>query len=249
MYPMGVASSFKIIFRRSQKPAIETNPKYKINKERPSTYRSEADSLNFTNISFPTPISQIPRIESQNNLAIYVFGYTKKDGIYILHKSKRLEEPINLLLFNKDEKNHYCWIKNFSRLTGDINKHDGQKYWCFKCMTHFLTEEKLASHKEDCQGLNVPTCKVEMPVKGENILKFKNYKNKQDAPFAIYADFESVLEKLPLTDTNTVKTQIHRPCGYSYAVVRCDGVCTSRKTYRGQDAAVNFVESLSGRRK
>ena len=41
---------------------------------RTSSYPTE-DGLNFTGIDFPTPVSQIDRLERQNpNLAINVFG-------------------------------------------------------------------------------------------------------------------------------------------------------------------------------
>ena len=41
---------------------------------RPSSYPTE-DGLDFTRIDFPTPVSQIDRLERQNlNLAINVFG-------------------------------------------------------------------------------------------------------------------------------------------------------------------------------
>ena len=33
-------------------------------------------NLNMDNVDFPTPISQIPKVEKQNNLAINVYGYT-----------------------------------------------------------------------------------------------------------------------------------------------------------------------------
>ena len=79
-----------------------------------------------------------------------------------------------------------------------------------------------------------------LPDKDRNILKFKNWKNKQDAPFVIYADFESILQKT----TDVSKPQKHIASAYSYAVVRCDGVCTSQKTYRGKDLSNDFIKSL-----
>ena len=44
------------------------------------------DNLNFKAIDTPTPISQIPKVEKQNNLAINVFGWEK--GVIIHHLSK-----------------------------------------------------------------------------------------------------------------------------------------------------------------
>ena len=42
--------------------------------QRPSKYPLQ-DGLDFTGIDAPTPISQIPQVEKQNNLAINVFGW------------------------------------------------------------------------------------------------------------------------------------------------------------------------------
>ena len=37
---------------------------------------TKCPKLNMDGIDFPTPISQIPKVEKQNNLAINVYGYT-----------------------------------------------------------------------------------------------------------------------------------------------------------------------------
>ena len=46
------------------------------NPKRPRWYHTE-DGLNFQGVDAPTPISQIPKVEKQSNLAIYVFGWNK----------------------------------------------------------------------------------------------------------------------------------------------------------------------------
>ena len=54
--------------------------------QRPAKYPRE-DGLDFTGIDAPTPISQIPKVERQNNLAINVFGWDK--GVIVHHISKQ----------------------------------------------------------------------------------------------------------------------------------------------------------------
>ena len=81
----------------------------------------EFKELNFTGVDFPTPLNKISKVEQLNNLAINVFGYSKKVGIHPLYLTKDLtRDPINLLLTTevKDGKtlSHYSWIKNFNRL-------------------------------------------------------------------------------------------------------------------------------------
>ena len=90
-------------------------------------------NLNMNNVDFPTPISQIPKVEKQNNLAINVYGYTvskkiEKTNIFPYHISNQPKEiqRINLLFISEDEsqhetKYHYCWIKNLNRLIYDQN--------------------------------------------------------------------------------------------------------------------------------
>ena len=72
--------------------------------------------LHFTGIDVPTPISQIPRVENQNNLAINVSGWEK--GVIVHHLSNQpYIQRINLLLLQSNNgKYHYIWIKNLKRL-------------------------------------------------------------------------------------------------------------------------------------
>ena len=105
------------IYSDKVKSNMETNPNYQIHAEKTWAYKKE-DGLNFTNVDFPTPVEQVPRIERQNDLAINVFGYTSNEGVFPLYVSKNNPqvEPINLLLFSDENKSHYCWIKDFSKL-------------------------------------------------------------------------------------------------------------------------------------
>ena len=78
------------------------------NPVRPSSYPTE-DGLNFTGIDFPTPVSQIDRLERQNpNLAINVFGW--ENGKVTVHRisEKGGEIPrINLMITKQGENTHY----------------------------------------------------------------------------------------------------------------------------------------------
>ena len=48
-----------------------------IHPERPSKYPTD-DGLDFTGISFPTPLNEIPKVEKQNNIAINVLNFDNK---------------------------------------------------------------------------------------------------------------------------------------------------------------------------
>ena len=69
------------------------------NPQRPSSYPTN-DGLNFEGIDFPTPVSQIDKLERQNpNLAINVFGW-EKDQV-IVHRISEQDgniSRINLMI-------------------------------------------------------------------------------------------------------------------------------------------------------
>ena len=81
----------------------------KNNPSKLSSYRKYLDTLNMEGIDFPTPISQIPKVEKQNNIAINVYGYTltkktEKLTVFPYHISNQPndKERINLLLISED---------------------------------------------------------------------------------------------------------------------------------------------------
>ena len=103
------------------------------NPERPGWYPTE-DGRNFQGIDAPTPISQIPKVEKQNNLAINVFGWDKGVTIHRLSKQPQEIPRISMLLIEKAGKFHYTWIKNINRLLYDQSKHRERKYFCERCL-------------------------------------------------------------------------------------------------------------------
>jgi hypothetical protein len=199
--------------------------------------------LNMEGIDFPTPISQISKVEKQNNLAINVYGYNR--GIVPYYISDKIQDRINLMLLHNEETDnyHYCWIKNLNRLLASQTKHRG-KHFCDRCLYGFSREDLLTKHKEDCKGINTEATRIEMPKEGSTI-KFKNYKNQMSVPFVVYADFESIIKphEVKAGDKTDIKTK-HEACGYGYKIVRYDGALMQTRIYRGEDAAEKFLKSL-----
>ena len=77
-------------------------------------------------------------------------------------------------------------------------------------------------------------------------MSFKNVLKQMKVPYVVYADFECVLEKIdgcePSQDASfTVKTEMHKPCGFSYMAVRSDGKTYGPFTHRGEDAVYLFL--------
>ena len=101
--------------------------------ERPRWYPTK-DGLNFQGIDVPTPISQTPKVEKLNNLAINVFGWDKGVTVYRLSTQPDGMPCINLLLIEKAGKFHYTWIKDLNRLLREQSKHKERKHFCERCL-------------------------------------------------------------------------------------------------------------------
>ena len=168
----------------------------------------------------------IDKFENQNkHLAVNVFGYSKE--IYPLRISKKKNtKKINLLYLTKKEntgvKTHFCWIKNLDKLLSmQVSNHKESKVFCERCLNHFPNEEKLKIHMESCEQFDF--VKTEMPKEG-SICKFKNYQRYMKVPFVVYADFESIVEKVLSVSKSTEKSftekyQHHKPCGFCFQIV------------------------------
>ena len=121
------------------------------NTERLCNYKQYEDELDFTGISFPIVLDDIPKFEKLNNLAISVYTIEEKGKqVYpILYTKRRDKEPINLLLIEGDEKFHYAWIKSYDRLLSHDPKHP--KVFCRYCCYGFQKNrnglENLRKHE------------------------------------------------------------------------------------------------------
>ena len=217
---------------------------------RPSSYPTE-DGLNFIGIDFPTSVSQIKRLESQNsNLAINVFGWENGHVVVYRISEKGGEIPrINLMLIKQGKNTHYSLVKRLTALLYDQNRHNESKHFCERCMHGYTTIDLLERHNPECKGLLKSPTKTEMLKQGENKMTFKNFYKHMKAPYAVYADFECILRKINTCKPDnkpsfTVKTEKHEPCGFSYMIARSDGQTFGPYTYRGEDAVYVFLRYL-----
>ena len=167
---------------------------------RPSKYPQQ-DGLDFTGIDAPTPISQIPRVEQQNDLSINVFGWDK--GVIVHHISKQPRDMprINLLLIEKAGKFHYTRIKDLNRLLHDQSKYNNRKHYCERCLHGYKREDLLEAHKPECRGIGQTAVRVEMPKEGKNAQAFQNHHKQLPAPYIIYADWGSHRQSRDLSST------------------------------------------------
>ena len=101
------------------------------NLQRTSKY-PVADGINYTGIDFPTPVKRIDKLEAQNrNLAINFFRW-ENDCVIVYRLSKKKENlyRINLMLIEKGEKQHYCYVRRVGALLFDQSKHREAKHFC-----------------------------------------------------------------------------------------------------------------------
>ena len=221
--------------------------------------KSKEYTLNMDGITYPVDFRGIDKFEKQNpEISITVLGYNEDEKVYPLKLSKYTgcKHDIILLLIKDGNNSHYCLVKNISALLySQINKHKEKRHFCLNCFNGFNTPESLNKHKEYCY--NNECVKINMPPTG-SFLEFKNFVHSEKAPFAIYADFESLIKPLDVCDPDpnksyTKKYQKHEPVSFCYYIKSFDeSVYTSKlrcyiKT-REQDADamdtfINWLES------
>ena len=216
----------------------------------PSSYPTN-DCLNFEGIDFPTPVSQIDKLERQNpNLAINVSGWEKEQVVVHRIIEKDGGTPrINLMITKKGDNTHYSYVKRLTALLYDQSKNSNSKHFCERCLHGYLRKELLERHKPECKGLLKTPTRTEMMKEGENKMLFTNLHKQMKVSYVVYADFECVLEKIdgcePAPDASfTVKTEKHEPCGFSYISVRSDRKLFGPFTHRGRDAVYVFLSWL-----
>ena len=214
---------------------------------RTSSYPTN-DGLDFEGIDFPTPVSQIDKLERQNpNLAINVFGWDKEQVIVHRISEKGGNIPrINLMLTKKGDNTHYSYVKRLTSLLYDQNRHNESKHFCEHCLHRYKRKDLLERHRPECKGLLKAPARTDMLKEGENKMSFTNYHKQMKVPYVVYANFECVLEKIdgcePAPDASfTVKTERHVPCGFSYIAVRSDGKLFGPFNHRGRDAVYVFL--------
>ncbi|XP_054723117.1 uncharacterized protein LOC129233064, partial [Uloborus diversus] len=216
--------------------------------ERVSHYTQHESDIKMEGVEFPVPLTKIPSIEKMNNLRINVFGCDNNEVFPLCISKREDEDCINLLLITNEETQHYCLIRDMSRLVANLSKHHPKCFICYRCLHRFSSERLLKEHHEFCKDLSPQ--RVKLPEEGKNILKFENIHFQHSLPYAIYADFESLIVPLhsatPEDATSyTEKVARHDACGYAYLVVGPDGKTTKPITvYRGPDASTHFVENL-----
>ena len=224
--------------------------------------KEQSKKYKWEGIEFPTKVKDIHIWEENNNIKVNVFGYDDDSKKILVIKmcdgceSIVLEEDqdhkfINLFLH---DDNHYCVIKNLSRLvSSQFSKHKEKVHFCLKCQNGFTTNEVLKNHQKTCLQSEAQTHVYPNP--GDST-KFRNFERLHDVPFFVCADFECFLEPVHLAEQDpgksfTNKYQKHIPSGFCYTIKCMDEDIFPTKTvlrtasHEGEDMGKLFVDSLS----
>lgn len=232
------------------------------NPNRVNSYRNPKTVLKFDNIHFPISLKDIPKFETMNKLSINVFMFEKKTLAPVILSKTNHKPRISLLILpyrDDDDDNdqdsvdlqkkrifHFALIKDLSKLVNRQMGNQSHKKWlCDRCLNHFKTNDNLNKHLQRCFSLN--ETKITLPTEKQNIIKFKSWKNKENVPFVIYADLESILEKFDDRNAtfSTRKYQKHVPFSIAF-YLKCsyDDSLSEFHQYTGEDCDKWFVEQL-----
>ena len=182
--------------------------------------------LKWEGLKFPVNLSDINKFEN-NNSSIFANVFGCENLVYPLRISKhnyKRESTVNLLLISDDTKQHYCWIKDISKLLSlPTLKHEHVGHLCFRCLNTFNSEKSyliksLASHHENCKSYEA--IQIDHPEEGLKI-SFKNHNRSMRVPFIVYTDFESFTPQLSTCQPKpekcyTKQYQKHTPSGFCY---------------------------------
>ena len=131
------------------------------------------------------------------------------------------------------------------------------KHFCMYCLQCFSSERVLANHVNNCLTINGAQA-INMPKRGENILKFNNFHKQLPVPFVIYANFEAITKKVQGckqseemkkdkdTRSYVEAYQTHEDCRYGYKVICCydDKYSKYTRIYRGENTVYKFMEKM-----
>src|SRR5271166_2546905 len=217
----------------------------------------QAEKLIWNDIKFPVSLNDIDKFERHNvGISVNVYGY--EGEVYPLRVSEVCDnvcesKNVDLLLIANDSTQHYCLIKNFSRLlsfqTGGHAMH-----YCRRCQNGFREKKSLAKHNEYCSQHDAVRPKLPEP---GTVLQFENYNRSMRVPFIVYADFESFIKPIDSCRPNpgesyTNKYQKHTPSSFCY-YVKCfdDSVYVQQPVVftaksEDDDVAQIFVDTLEG---
>ena len=134
------------------------------------------DQYDWKDIEFSPTSKDWRKFESNNKISLnilYIPHNTK--NIQVAYRSKNNlthDQQIILLMITNGEKWQYLMVKNLPGLLRGITSNHCCDFHCFNSFRSYRTKRKLELHKKICE--NHDYCKVEMPTKGNNTIKYSH---------------------------------------------------------------------------
>ena len=226
----------------------------KINKssQRISKIKPFIEQYNWKDKDFPSTSKDWKKFELNNEIALnilYVPHNTKKiENAYKSKHNLTREKQVILLMISNGGNWHYLVVKSLSGLLTGITSNHKEDFYCLNCFHSYRTKNKLEAHEKICE--NHDYCRVEMPTKDNNTIKYNQGEKSVKLPFVVYTDLECLLEKMSTCYNNpekssTTKINKHMPTGYSI-VTRCSFDKSKNKPnyYRDEDCMTKFCKDL-----
>ena len=205
--------------------------------------RDQSEKLDWSCISFPTPLHELDIFENMNKISVMVFGWDEKEVTYLRQPNTRHERNVQLFYYD----GHYSTVKNMSALMRH-KMHDNASFYCPYCTYHNQAAGAVERHKKDCRAEKRT---IEVMPKVGSVVKFENVKDVAFKPFVIYADFECRLEKVNIQKGDkTTQTQIHKSSGYClHFVSRVDPSESRTIQYTAEtdneNVAIHFIRTVT----
>ena len=192
---------------------------------------------------FPVSSRHWPKIDKQSPVSVSVYGYDKGSVFPLFLTVRRDSKPfhVDLLLC----RGHYYLIRNLSALVSPQMKLNRRKsFICPSCLSSHTSTEKLRVHLSLCRS---DCLMYKFPSASESTLCFNNFSNMVTAPFVIYCDMETYIQKKVLVQKGkTLTKQRHMPISVGAFTVCRDRVDLGSKPfiYTGTDCLDVFMQYL-----
>ena len=98
---------------------------------------------------------------------------------------------------------HYLAVRDLPALLRGIKWNYKEDFYCLNCFDSYATKNKFKNHENICK--NQDHFCVEMRKEDNKILKYNHGEKSIKVPFIIYADLESLLEKVSTCHNNPEK--------------------------------------------
>ena len=229
----------------------------KNNPNRICSYIKHENSLNFGDLEFPIGIKDISKFEHLNpSISVNVLYRDSETGdfsIEYLSLELNRQHHVNLLLLDSDDddKRHYVWISDMSRLVAGRTKHVGKTHVCNSCLQPFSSKRVLDNHIPNC--LRHHPQQVVYPDPGnpkEYQMKFSSQRKQHYLPFFLVSDFESFLAPVvdgddDEFDRGTCLIDEHQVSGFCcYRVSEIPQYQTDPVVYSGPGTMEKFYEHV-----